>query len=120
MQIIGVILAIIVISLFIYYFRWSKTEVTVLDTEEGQKVTVLVKGNYSPNVIKAKVGKPLTVTFDRQEDSACSKKVIFDGFGVSAELVDFGTTDVSFTPERKGEFVFSCEMGMYQGKLIVD
>jgi plastocyanin domain-containing protein len=119
MQIIGIILILGVITLFIYYFKWSKTEEKAEETESGQKVNVVVKGAYSPNVITAKVGKPLTIIFDRKEDSSCSKKVIFDDFGIAEELPDFGQKEITITPKAPGEYGFSCEMGMYQGKVIV-
>lgn len=121
MQILGTILIIGVVGLLIGYFKWSKTEAAAEVTEKGeQMITVLVSGAYSPNVIHAKKGQLLTIVFDRKEDTACSKKVIFSDFGISAELTDFGKTEVVFTPDKIGEFTFSCEMGMYQGKLVVE
>lgn len=121
MEIAGVILIILVIGVLLAYFRWSRMEKTADVAESGaQAVTVIVSGAYSPNVLRAKLGKPLTIVFDRQEDSACSKKVIFADFGITANLQDFGKTEVKFTPDKAGEFGFSCEMGMYQGKLIVE
>jgi plastocyanin domain-containing protein len=120
MQIIGVILIAGVIGLFIYYFKWSRKEEEAVETEKGQTVTIVVKGAYSPNEIKATVGKPLTLIFDRQEDSGCSKKVILQDFGISKELPDFGKKEITVTPKAKGEYSFTCEMGMYQGKIIAE
>lgn len=120
MQIIGVVLILVIVALFVYYFKWSRREANAVETDNGQKVTVVVKGAYSPNVIKSKVGKPLTITFDRQEDSNCSKKVILEDFGIVEELPDFGKKEVVVTPQAAGEYQFSCEMGMYQGKIIAE
>lgn len=120
MQIIGYILILVVIGLFIYYFRWTRKEAMAQETESGQKVTVVVKGAYSPNIINAKAGKPLTIVFDRQEDAGCSKKVIFRDFNISMDLPDFGQKEVTITPEKPGEYQFSCEMGMYQGRVIAE
>lgn len=119
MQIIGIILTIVVIGLLFLYFRWSKTEAVTKRDEKEQKLTVVIEGAYNPNTVKAKVGVPLVITFDRREDSECSKKVIFPDFNIIKELTDFGKTEVRLTPDKAGEFKFSCEMGMYQGKLIV-
>lgn len=121
MQILGIILIAAVIALLLLYFKWSKKEVMAgKGSKENQEVTVVVSGSYSPNLIRAKVGKPLTIIFDRKEDSECSKKVIFSDFGIIEELSDFGKTEVRFTLDKKGEFTFNCEMGMYQGKIIVE
>ncbi|MCL5094337.1 MAG: cupredoxin domain-containing protein [Patescibacteria group bacterium] len=120
MQVIGIILILIIIALFVYYFKWSRKEEKAVETEAGQQVTVVVKGAYSPNLIKAKAGKPLTIVFDRQEDSSCSKKVIFKDFDISEELPDFGQKEITVTPKATGEYQFSCEMGMYQGKITAE
>lgn len=121
MQIIGILLIIAVVALLVYYFKWSKTEAFAEGTGAGgQKITVVVSGAYSPNVIHAKLGQPLTIIFDRKEDTECSKKVIFSDFGVSTDLADFGKTEVIIIPDKVGEFTFSCAMGMYQGKLVVE
>lgn len=120
MQIIGYILILVVIGLFVYYFRWTRKEAMAQETDTGQRVTVVVKGAYSPNIINAKVGIPLTIVFDRQEDTACSKKVILKDFDIAEELPDFGQKEITVTPKAPGEYQFSCEMGMYQGKIVAE
>lgn len=121
MQILGVVLIVGVIIILFAYFKWSKQEVVTEKSKEGeQKITVIVSGAYAPNIIHAKLGKPLTVIFDRREDTACSKKVLFPDFNIVKELLDFGKTEVKFIPNKTGNFDFTCEMGMYQGKLIVE
>lgn len=120
MQILGIVLIILVIGLLIYYFFWSKREEKTTETAAQQKVTVIVKGAYSPNIIRAKVDKPLVIEFDRQENNDCSKKVIISDFNISEELPDFGKGEIKILPKKTGEFPFSCEMGMYQGKIIVE
>lgn len=120
MELIGYVLIGSVVILFIAYLKWSQREEKAMETEAGQKVTVLVKGAYSPNIIKAIVGKPLTILFDRQEDSDCSKKVIINDFNISVEIPDFGQKEITITPQAPGSYPFSCEMGMYQGKIEVE
>lgn len=121
MEIIGIILIVVVVLILVAYFKWSKLEKVADSNERGsQTITIVVSGAYSPNVVHVKAGKPLTLIFDRQEDSSCSKKVIFSDFGITADLADFDRTEIKFTPDKIGEFNFTCEMGMYQGKLIVE
>ena len=45
--------------------------------------------------------------------------MVFPDFNVSKQLPAFATTTVEFTPDREGEFAFTCGMGMLHGKLIV-
>lgn len=84
-----------------------------------QEVDILVKGVYSPNVIEAELGKPLRINFNRDEETSCSEYVIFEDFKIRKRLPSHQTTSVEFTPDKKGEFDFTCSMGMYRGKIIV-
>lgn len=120
MQILGISLILGVVALLFLYFKWSKKEAITESLGSEQKITIKVSGAYSPNVIHAELGKPILIIFDRQENNSCSKEVIFSDFGIKQELKDFGKTELKFTPSKKGEFTFSCPMGMYQGKLIVE
>ena len=85
-----------------------------------QRVTVTVRGGYSPDVIRARRGVPLEVTFDRQESGDCTSRVVFPDLAVSAALPAFGRTTVRLDPAAAGEFGFACGMNMIHGTLIVD
>src|SRR5712691_8547515 len=85
-----------------------------------QRVTVTVRGGYSPDVIRARRGVPLEVVFDRQESGDCTSRVVFPDLAVSAALPAFGQTTVRLDPATAGSFGFACGMNMIQGTLIVD
>jgi plastocyanin domain-containing protein len=85
-----------------------------------QEAMILVKGGYTPDVIVVQHGKPVRFNFRREETSACSEMVIFNDFGKSAHLPTGETVPVEFLPEQPGEYEFSCQMGMFRGKLIVE
>lgn len=120
MEIFGYILIGLIVALLFWYFRWSRTEVVAGKSETDQVVTIVVEGAYNPNTIRAKRGEKLTLIFDRREDTSCSGEVIFSDFGVRSKLADFGKTEVVIIPDKTGEFTFTCGMGMYQGKLMVE
>jgi Cu+-exporting ATPase len=85
-----------------------------------QEIKVTVKGGYSPDVIKVKVGIPLRLVFDRQEAGDCSSRVVFPDFQVSKTLPAFATTTLEFTPDKSGTFGFACGMNMLHGTLVVE
>lgn len=90
-------------------------------TEEGiQELEIVVQGRYRPNVVTVKEGIPVRLKFTRREDVACSERVIFSDFNVRRKLAPFTTTRIEFVPRKTGEFMFTCGMGMYQGKLVVE
>lgn len=84
------------------------------------KLNVTVKGGFSPSVIRVREGVPLRLTFDRQEASDCTSRVVFADFAASKALPAFGTAVLEFTPDKVGEFDFACGMNMIHGTLIVE
>jgi len=89
-------------------------------TPDGvQEATVIVRDRYLPPTVVARCGVPLRLRFRRDEDNPCSQKVIFPDFAISRSLPAWKTTAIDLAPEREGEFLFTCEMWMYQGTLIV-
>jgi P-type Cu+ transporter len=85
-----------------------------------QEVEIVVKGGYSPNLIRARAGVPLRLVFDRQEAGDCTSRVVFPDLGVSRSLAPFARTAVEFVPEQEGEFGFACGMNMVHGTLVVE
>ncbi len=85
-----------------------------------QEALVLVKGGYTPDLIVVQHGKPVRLNFRREESDACSEMVIFSDFGKSARLPEGETVAVEFLPDKPGEYAFSCQMGMFRGKLVVE
>ena len=84
-----------------------------------QEATIIVRDRYLPPTVVARCGVPLRLSFRRDEDNPCSQRVIFPDFGVARSLPAWGTTTIELLPRREGEFLFTCEMGMYQGTLRV-
>ena len=85
-----------------------------------QEVEIVVRGHYRPSRIVVSVGRPARLLFNRQEATPCSERVIFSDFQQEQHLAAFATTPVQFIPTRTGEYLFTCAMGMYQGRLLVE
>ena len=116
------LLALAVIA-FIAWFFWLKrsTGVRAAETSGGyQEAMILVKGGYTPDTIIVRHGRPVRLSFRREETAACSDKVIFGDFQKSAELPTGQTVPVELLPKQPGEYAFGCPMGMFRGRLIVE
>jgi len=85
-----------------------------------QRVEVVVRGGYRPDVIRVRQGVPVELVFDRQESGDCTSRVVFGDFAVSAALPAHTRTTVRLDPLRAGSFGFACGMNMIHGTLIVD
>ena len=119
---IGVTVGGLALSVFVAWFFWFSEKGATLAAEASgvQEADITVKGGYNPDVIVVKAGKPVRLRFTRQETAACSEMVIFGDFGKSATLPPGQPVTVEFTPEKPGEYDFTCQMGMLRGKLIVE
>ena len=85
-----------------------------------QEIKVTVKGEYSPDRIVVKKGRPVKLLFYREDDSECTAQVVFPELNVKQELALKKDTAVTFVPEKEGEFIFACGMDMMKGKLVVE
>ena len=110
------------IGWIVWYFFLGERLATRAAAGAGgvQQITVRVKGGYDPDVIVVEKGRPVRLEFYRDETSGCSDRVVLGDFGIARPLPAFRTTPVEFTPERAGEFTFTCGMNMLRGKLIVE
>lgn len=110
--------ALLLLGFIIGWFWLSKPRAKQVAT--GEPIEIIVDdGVYTPARIKVPVGKPVTLRFIRQDASPCAEKVLFDDFGISAELPIGKPHDLTLTPKQRGEFEFTCQMRMYRGKLVV-
>jgi plastocyanin domain-containing protein len=46
--------------------------------------------------------------------------VVFPDFDKSAKLPTGETVPIELLPQEAGEFEFSCQMGMFRGRLVVE
>ena len=110
----------IVVAAFIVWWFWISKKGSEARAD-GDAISILVDGGvYTPSVIHAPAGKPVTLRFLRKDPSPCAEKVIFSGLDISADLPVGRPRDLSFIPEKAGDYDFTCQMAMYRGRLIVE
>jgi plastocyanin domain-containing protein len=121
-QIVVILSGIVLTVLIAWYFWFAPKAQTRLNVgaSGAQEAAIIVKGGYTPDVIVVQKGRPVRLTFTRQESSACSEKVLFPDFNQNALLPEGEQVTLEFTPEKAGEYGFQCQMGMLRGKLIVE
>jgi plastocyanin domain-containing protein len=83
-------------------------------------ITIKVKdGVYSPSVVEISQDKPITLRFIREDASPCAEAVVFNQLDKSLPLPLGKPVDITLKIKIPGEYAFTCQMSMYQGKLIV-
>lgn len=110
-----------IIAWIVWYFWLWRGESVSAQTGAGgvQEIDVTVKGGYQPATILAKAGERLRLNFTRREASMCGEEVVIPEFGKRAHLPENRSVSIEVTPEKPGEYEFTCGMNMYRGKLIV-
>ena len=86
-----------------------------------QPIDILVQdGTYQPAAIEVQAGQALTLRFMRLDATPCAEKVLFGDLGVSADLPLGKPRTISLGPLEAGTHEFTCQMGMYRGRLIAN
>ena len=108
------------IGFIVWYFLMRPEEKEEAKAEKGtQEIKILGGRGYTPEGIVAKKGGLLKLIFERKEADSCSERVLIPEFKINQFLVPSAVTEISFIPDKEGEFEFRCGMGMLHGKLII-
>lgn len=100
----------------LWWFVFSKTKSQQAALNQGiQELTINVNGGYSPDRITVKSGQPVRLNFFRQDPNSCLEKVLLPDFHIAQDLALDRVTPVEFTPEKPGQYLFTCGMNMFRG-----
>lgn len=101
---------------FTFWFFLMKKEKEVSVKEE---IDITVSGGYSPEVITIPKGKLTKINFTRTDPTECLSEVTLADFKIKKELPLNQKISIEITPQKAGEYIYSCSMNMYHGKIIV-
>lgn len=76
----------------------------------------LDRGGYTPREITVEAGKPVTLRNDGSLQG-CALYAIQPELGINANFAK--NSEYTVTPTKKGNFVFTCSMGMWKGTINV-
>jgi len=109
----------IAIGLIIFIVLWFwviKEKSTRADRHE---LTIYVKnGAYSPSRIETS-NSEIILNFVREDISPCSEYVVFESLDIHEQLPLNKSLKIHLRDLKLGHYRFTCQMGMYQGELIV-
>lgn len=74
---------------------------------------------YRPNQFTVKQGVKVRWIINSTNPYSCASSLVVPAYGISRYL-EKGENIIEFTPNKKGVIAFSCSMGMYRGKFIVE
>lgn len=108
---------------FTYWFflmkKGKEVEVKASPSGEASEIEIKVSGGYTPDVISIPKGKTTKIIFLRTDPTECLEDVVLSDFKIKKNLPLNEKIMIEITPQKAGEFPFSCGMGMFHGKIIV-
>jgi len=109
------------IGLELWWFLLSKPKAKQSTLDQGvQKLTIQVDGGYEPSQVVVKAGQPVQLNFFRKDPSRCLERVLLPDFRIAADLALNQVTAIEFTPDKPGEYIFTCGMNMFRGVVKVE
>jgi len=79
----------------------------------------IINTQYVPSAVTVPADTPVRLVIDRQEDVACSDRLVITQLGIDAALTPNGVTEVELPATPAGTYQMTCQMGMMDGQLIV-
>lgn len=106
------------VGLIVWWFWIYKSNDSAVRVDKLIEIKVK-DGVYQPAVIEARVNQPITLRFVREDASPCAEMVVFPLLKVSKRLPLGEGVDLVLNVGEVGEYEFTCQMGMYRGRLVV-
>lgn len=103
----------------VLFTTWWLFGFNIRDVFYGEEITILVKdGYYQPAEIEVSVEQSIKLRFIRQDLSACARTVTFPQLNLTYVLPYEKPVVITLPPLLRGEYEFSCPMGIIKGKII--
>lgn len=113
-----IVLIVSLVGIFSTYWFFLKKEDKQVEATDD-KINIIVEGGYKPASVVIPFGKTTKLIFLRKDSSSCLEEVVLGDFKIRKFLPLNEKVTLEVTPQKKGEFDFSCGMGMFHGKLVV-
>lgn len=106
----------LILATLTYWFFLLKKEQEV---KVSGAVDIVVQGGYSPQVVSLKKGKTIKLNFIRKDPNSCLEEVVLGDFKIRKHLPLNEKVTIEITPPKVGEFIYSCGMNMFHGRIVV-
>jgi len=96
----------------------SKTIDRITPADQEATITVSSKG-YAPTEIKLKAGSSAKINFKTEANAGCLRQVVAKDLGVNVILDEEADNYITLKDLKSGTYEYTCGMGMYGGKIVV-
>lgn len=117
--IVGISIILVILITITLFFNSNNHLNKIPNNKETQKITLSFKNyNYYPNTITVKENIPVEITLDNSI-TGCFRTIVIKDLGVYASSNN-PSQKITFTPNKKGSFIFACSMHMGTGTINVE
>ena len=113
-KIIVIIVGVLMVGITYWFFLMRRNRVVNVTGS----ITIVVSGGYAPEVISIPAGKTTKLEFFRKDSSSCLEEVVISDFKIRKFLPLNEKVFIDITGMKKGEYLFTCGMNMFHGKII--
>jgi len=79
----------------------------------------IINTRYVPDSVSIPADKPVRLLLHRQEDVACSDRLVIKQLGIDVALAPNAVTTIDLPATAAGTYSMTCGMGMMSGQLVV-
>ncbi|HHV28503.1 urease accessory protein UreH domain-containing protein [Acetivibrio mesophilus] len=81
--------------------------------------TQLEPGRYESIIVQKGIPVKWTIKANKEDLNGCNNAIVAREFGIDNKKLGIGDNIIEFTPDKEGNFVYSCWMGMIRGYIKV-
>lgn len=116
-EIIVTVAGLVLIALIAWWF-WFSTPKAAHAAQDAPVDIQVRDGTYQPAAVEVAAGQPLRLNFTRYDPTPCAEKVVFAELGITADLPLERSQTIHLPALKPGIYEFTCQMGMYRGRLV--
>lgn len=116
-EIVVTVAGLVLIGLIIWWFWFSTPKAAHADASTSVAIAVR-DGTYQPAAVEVQAGQAVKLSFTRHDATPCAEKVVFADLDITADLPVGRVQLINIPPLEPGIYEFTCQMGMYRGRLI--
>lgn len=76
-------------------------------------------GRYESIIVQKGIPVKWTIKAKKEDLNGCNNAIVAREFGINNKKLGIGDNIIEFTPDKEGDFVYSCWMGMIHGYIKV-
>ena len=81
---------------------------------------VVSRDGFTPEEVTFQKGKPIKLAFYRVDEDNCGGQIVFKNLNIKKDLPVGKVVIVDIPASKSGEINFTCGMGMFKGKIILE